>query len=118
MPRIFGAFLIKESYMKDFIYNLDISELPDNTLSVLVPAVAIKDGSTVRKKTGQKEYIVKRNIKIYNTDKMEIKCEADSVFLVDDRGNISMISSDTVLLLEVEIEYLLRDLEYGLEEDK
>lgn len=87
-------------------------------IKIIIQAENIKDGTVVTKITGKKEYIIRRNIKIYGDNRKEIKCDDGFIFLVDSNGNIDMISNDKELLVQIEPEDLMYDIANSLEEDK
>ena len=66
-------------------------------IRVLLPAYLIPLGSIVTKKTGEKEYSLKNNIKIYGEGGQEIKAPKETLFLVCD-GSINIINRETLLL--------------------
>lgn len=94
---------------------MNFKEIP-NVFKVIVQASNLEDGSIVTKKTGQKEYTVKRRIKIYGENRQEIKCDVDNIFLVDADGNINQIKDSTELLLHVSAYNLHYDLDLFLNE--
>lgn len=80
------------------------------TLEVHIEAKYIEDGTVVTKEKGTKEYTLKRNIKIYGENQQEIKCEADTVYLVDSTGTINCITDSTVLKVQAKLHELAFDL--------
>lgn len=92
------------------------SEAP---LKVIMPAHEIPEGSIVTKRTGQKEYILKKKIVVYadkNISSAAITLEAQDVrYLVSD-GAINAISSTLELVWNTNISELHRHLDDILEE--
>lgn len=72
---------------------------------VLLPASEIPDGSKITKATGQKEYTLKRELRIFEnlrgTECEVIKAKTGVVFLVKD-GDINAYPDHTKLLWVVE----------------
>lgn len=108
MPRLIGAFF--------GLRMINFKTMPD-VLKVIVEARHLEDGTIVSKKTGQKEYTIKRSIKIYGENRQEIKSDADNIFLVDSDGNINQIKDSTELLAHIPADYLYRDLDEYLDDD-
>lgn len=83
-------------------YNEDDDTTYDMLLmEVLLPAGDIPDGSTVTKRTGAKEYILKHKIKIYadkNSGTTPQVLEADGVKYLTGDGAINAISDNVVLI--------------------
>ena len=77
---------------------------------LIITLQKIPNGSTVRRLTGEKEYTVKRNIKIYTDSQdfnnKEIKCDTDCVFLIPADGNICMFNNNKKVVWMVEKESL------------
>lgn len=76
----------------------------------------VPSGESVRKISGEKQYTVSRNLKIYAehlSEKREIKCDDRCVFLISSDGNISMHSEANKVVWMVHksklIEYLHSD---------
>jgi hypothetical protein len=88
-----------------------------NVFKVIVQASNLEDGAVVTKKTGQKEYTVRRSIKIYGENRQEIKSDADNIFLVDSEGNINQIKDSTELLVHVRADSLYYDLDSYINDD-
>jgi len=84
---------------------------------VIVQASDLEDGAIVTKKTGQKEYTVRRSIKIYGENRLEIKSDADNIFLVDSDGNINQIKESTELLAHIRADSLYYDLDSYINDD-
>lgn len=62
-------------------------------MKLVLPLHMIKDEVTITKVTGQKEYTVRREIKIFGCDGTKsIKCDPGAVFLVDQNGNANALS--------------------------
>lgn len=67
-------------------------------ISVLLAASAIPVGSTVTKRTGEKEYTLRSSVKVYGQN-IEIKADPGTIFLIDTRtGDANAIPSSTVLM--------------------
>jgi hypothetical protein len=79
-------------------------------MRVLLGAKYILDGATVTKLNGKQKYTLRRSIKIYGENQQEIQCEVDNVFLIDEHGNINMISESTELMVHLSSEDLYHDL--------
>jgi hypothetical protein len=78
-------------------------------MKVLITAAMIPTGSTVTKKTGEKPYIIRDDIKIWGAinaeqkDTMrELRADKGTRFMVADDGNINIIAEDTELLWHVD----------------
>ncbi len=85
-------------------------EVPE-VIKMVVQAKNLEDGVTVTKRTGQKEYKIKRSIKIYGDNRKEIKCDVDNIFLVDAEGNLTQIKETTELLAHISTDTLFYELE-------
>lgn len=85
---------------------------------ILLPASQIPDRSTVTKRTGEKPYILRHNLKVYP---VEVKGESsepmtiDGFFLCDTSGSFYQIKPDTVLCWTVEAKDLMCRIERALE---
>lgn len=88
-----------------------------SVFKVIIQASHLEDGTIVTKKTGQKEYTLRRSIKIYGENRQEIKCDADNIFLVDSDGNINQITESTELLAQISADNLYYDLDSFLNDD-
>lgn len=67
-------------------------------ISVLLAASEIPEGSTVTKRTGEKEYTLRSSVQVYGQN-IEIKADPGTIFLIDTRtGNANAIPSSTVLV--------------------
>lgn len=91
-------------------------------MRVLLPAGDIPLGSTVTKRSGETEYVLRDALRIYGPDKQvqTISAQGGACFLVSPSGDATAISATTLLLWSVEDEeYLLSWLEkrvYGEEQ--
>ncbi len=77
-------------------------------ITLVVDAARIPDETTVRRPTGQKEYTLKREIKIHADSSLisvpqGIKCNGDVVFLMSE-GNINAVAGTTKLAIDFEDE--------------
>lgn len=73
------------------------------TLRVLLPASSIKDGTTVTKRNGTKEYVLTREIKIYGGKEPQIiKAEKGACFLVSGDGSANAHPETTLFLCEMD----------------
>jgi len=84
-------------------------------MKIILPAQAIPAGSTVTKITGQKEYILRDDIKIFgsiNPDQQdmlrELRADKGTRFMVSADGNISIVAGDSELLWHVDADQLYR----------
>ena len=84
-------------------------------MKVLIAASLIPAGSTVTKKTGEKPYMIRDDIKIWGSTNpeqkdmlRELKADKGTRFMVTDDGNINIIAGDTELLWHVDAEHLYR----------
>ncbi len=77
--------------MTEFYYD------DESPIRVLLPAYLIPLGAKVTKRTGEKEYTLKNEIKIYGEGGQEIKAPKETLFLVCE-GSTNIIERDTVLL--------------------
>jgi hypothetical protein len=66
-------------------------------ISVILKAAVIPDGSTVSKVTGEKQYILKRSIKLYGSDQKEVIPDPNTVFLISE-GSVNQYPNSTKLL--------------------
>lgn len=89
--------------------------LANSTFKVILPAEVIPVGATVTKVTGQKEYILRDDIKIYGStsedqkDMMrELRADKGTRFMVAEDGNINIVAGGTELLWHVDAEGLYR----------
>lgn len=90
----------------------------DNVYEIIVSLKQVPDGAIVRKITGEKEYIVKRNLKIFTDAQTpvnkEIKCDNECVFLIPNDGNICMYSESKKMIWITDrhtlYEYLYREI--------
>lgn len=76
-------------------------------MKLLIEAKYIPDGTVVTKKTGTQEYIIRDSIKIYAYDTKgsgnlkEILNTEGAKYMVSGRGDINMVSGDTVLCMDL-----------------
>lgn len=72
-------------------------------MQLLVEAKYIPDGTTVYKKTGEQSFIIRDQLNIYaygegtGQPKRDVKVAKDCKFMIDSRGNVNVVSGDTVL---------------------
>jgi hypothetical protein len=73
---------------------------PGTTLGLILRASAIPDGSTVTKKTGRAEYVLRHNLAVYRPDSLggPVPLEVKGCFLVGPRGSVNQIEPGTELL--------------------
>lgn len=78
-------------------------------MKLILEAKSIPVGSTVTKKTGEKEYTIRDDIKIYGSTSpeqketlRELKADAGTRFMVSNDGNINIIQGDLELIWHVE----------------
>jgi|CXWL01.1.fsa_nt_gi phage-related protein len=70
----------------------------DQTIKVILAAGDIPDGATVTKVTGEQQFTLKRNLKIYGEHGVEITNTSDKVlFMVSSGGVINTIDKDKML---------------------
>jgi len=70
-------------------------------MKIILPAKEIPVGSTVTKKSGQKKYILKDYVRIYNDGIVftpSLIAGKDVLFLFDAAGNISAIAATTEIV--------------------
>lgn len=77
-------------------------------MKLLIEAKYIPDGTVVTKKTGTQEYIIRDSIKIYTYDTKgsglkEILNSDGTKYMVSSRGDINMVSGDTVLCMDLSL---------------
>lgn len=78
-------------------------------MKLLIEAKYIPDGTVVTKKTGAQEFTVRDNLKIYTYDTKgsgglkEILSQDNAKYLVNSRGDINIVSGDTVLAMDFNI---------------
>lgn len=85
-------------------------------MKVLIQARSIPVGSSVTKKTGEKPYTLRDDVKIYgatreqgeakSAEMRELKADEGTRFLISQNGDISIISGDVELLWHVSEETL------------
>jgi len=87
------------------------------TMKVLIAASEIPVGGKVTKKTGEKVYTIRDDIKIYGktgpeqTETLrELRADRETRFMVSEDCSINIISGDTELLWHVDAEELYRYL--------
>ena len=69
-------------------------------MKVLLPASMIPLDSTVTKRTGDKKYTLRKELRVFSIDKTEQKIKADSgtVFLVSEKGDANAVPGDEELV--------------------
>ena len=94
-------------------------------IGLILEAGLIPDGTEVSKVTGEKKYILRRQLKIYsqsvNGPKVEIRIDDNykPVFLVDgDTGSINVVSPTSKLRVDRELEEVREFIEEILLEGK
>ncbi len=76
-------------------------------MQLLVEAKYIPDGTTVYKKTGEQSFIIRDQLNIYaygegtGQPKRDVKVAKDCKFMIDSRGNVNVVSGDTILRVEL-----------------
>jgi hypothetical protein len=86
-------------------------------MKVLMEVRDIPVGATVTKKTGEKIYTLRDDVKIYGSTQeqtealRELKADEGTRFLISQNGDISIISGDTELLWHVDGRILFEHLE-------
>ncbi len=83
---------------------------PDTLMKLILNASDIPLGSTVTKITGEKEYILRDELKVYgenSTEPRSLKASKGTVFMVSDHGDANAVSGDTKLAWIVDKEELL-----------
>ncbi len=72
-------------------------------MELLIQAKHIPDGTTVYKKTGEASFILRDELNIYaygegtGQPKRDVKVAKDCKFMIDERGNVNVVSGETVL---------------------
>lgn len=80
---------------------------------VILPALEIPIGSTVTKRTGAKEYVLKDKVRFFSDDvaqRKEITAAKGVLYLIND-GDINIIPADLELIWITESDELLEYLE-------
>ncbi len=78
-------------------------------MKLLIEAKYIPDGTVVTKKTGSQQFTIRDSIKIYTYDTkgsnaLKEILNADGVkYMVNNRGDINMVSADTVLCVDLNV---------------
>lgn len=93
--------------------------MSENIYQLIISLKDIPDGEVVRKVTGEKEYFVKRNLKIFTDSQTpvnkEIKCDNGCIFLIPEDGNICMYGEEKQMVWLVDrhtlYNYLYRKIE-------
>jgi len=86
-------------------------------IRILARVGDLEDGSKVTKRTGEKIYIVRRSITIYDgKDSQKIECKGGAVFLVDSNGNANVYDYGTTVLWSASVSDVFRYIDP--EEDK
>lgn len=85
-----------------------------DVVKLLVPLRMVPDGATVTKRTGEKEYVVSRAVRIYGDGpvKQAITPDAGTVFLVGPEGNLNAIGEGVEVIWKVAV-WELRDFVNG-----
>lgn len=86
---------------------------PEDQLLILLPAHKIPDGSTVRKRNGEVDYTLRRNLKVYLTEKSPF--EITGYFLVGVRGDINQVEEGRYLHWVTTAEDMVQDLQCSWE---
>jgi len=90
--------------------------IPD-TIKVVLPACSIPVDSLVTKRTGQKVYTLRKEIRIFGTsERRGITADAGVLFLVSENGDINAIPAGTELVWSATADEL-RDLLDPVTED-
>jgi len=97
-----------------------MKDMAMSEIKIILRAVNIPDKSVVTKKTGTKEFVLRKSISVYiaGEEKQDIKAEG-SVFLIDNEGNINSFDWNKELLWRTTYNKLyqfLKDNDYS-EED-
>ena len=94
--------------------------MSNRTFTLLMRAFEIPDGAIVTKRTGEKEYMLKRDIKIYGEAEgecREVTVKEGFVFLIPKGGgNINAVSEGTKLLRHGVDEYQMINLVDSMED--
>lgn len=88
---------------------------PEDVLGVILPAESIPDGSSVTKRTGEAQYILKQGIKVYSDTKGESPLVVDGCFLVSPSGSINQVKPTTLLRWNITAEDLVVQLQLAWE---
>lgn len=76
-------------------------------MQLLVEAKYIPDGTTVYKKTGEQSFIIRDQLNIYaygegtGQPKRDVKVAKDCKFMIDSRGNVNVVSGETILRIDL-----------------
>jgi hypothetical protein len=70
------------------------------SVTLILPASDIPDGTTVRKPTGEKKYKLCTDIQLYGDGATVVKTDTSIRFLVSQNGNINVIGQDQSLAVD------------------
>lgn len=92
----------------------------DERITMILPAWQIPEGSTVTKRTGEVEYLLRPEIKVYSKKGVTqvIKAGGGVLFLVGSDGNANAISADTKLAWSPYIDEAIYFLEEEMQDQK
>lgn len=85
--------------------------MPEDTLRLLVPARMVPDRSMVTKRSGEKVYTLRRQIRVFPEDQKEGKVTPIDGFFLCFEGDINQIGPETMLLWQMEAEQFFYTLE-------
>ena len=89
----------------------------EDQLKLQLEAQKIPDRSIVTKRTGNQEYVLRKNISVYSDQKAEKPTIIQGLFLIGVRGDINQVAPDLVLCWVVKAEELYDMLEHDLDSD-
>ena len=69
-------------------------------ITIILEAKDIPEGFKVRKPTGSKLYSLKKSLKLYGHGASIVQSDPSVMFLIDDEGNINIISEGLKLAMD------------------
>lgn len=87
---------------------------PDSTVSIIMKARYIRNGSPVHKVTGSKIYTLQRRISVLNSDGSSGQF-FDGLFLTDNSSYINSIDPDTLLVMPTTPTLLVNEIDLRMD---
>ena len=82
------------------------------TFRFVLPLADIPDGFEITKITGNKKYVVRREVVLHDSDQ-KLVAEKGAAILIDASGNMSLVSETKDVILEIGPEFATRLIEEG-----
>lgn len=90
----------------------------EDVLFILLQACKIPDRAHVRKRTGEQEFVLVRNITLYQSKKGIQPVKIEGYFLMNERGDVTQINSAQFLHWRVAAEDFVDILQHSWESDQ